>query len=514
MAMTVSKCHQNGQDCHERTDQSGLGRCLVQEVNADSPEQRKGKSKENGITVQLPATGRNTNIIMSLTALTSAYRLRTLCRLQRIQGRMMSSQVDSGVLLEKVGCAGVITLNRPKALNALNLPMVQHIYPQLKKWESDNETDIVIIRGAGGKAFCAGGDIRAVTEAGKVGDPLAEDFFREEYTLNHAIGTCRKPYIALIGGITMGGGVGLSVNGRFRVATEKTLFAMPETAIGKTDQLLQLLGGWGAQNHMSGDDVVSRGKECRKERLRFLLGLFPDVGGGYFLPRLQGQLGLFLALTGFRLKGRDVQRAGVATHFVESEKVPTLPGCSKVRLSLSCCWCEVRAAGARSTIPELEKELVDLKSPSAEDVFRVLDSYQNQSALGADKPFVLEQHMSDIDRLFSSSSVEGIVQNLKADGSEFANTQAKTLSRMSPTSLKITYRQLQAGAALSLQDVLVMEYRLSQACMRGCDFYEGVRSVLIDKDQNPKWNPSTLEEVSEESVEQCFSSLGEKDLTF
>ncbi|KAK5890788.1 hypothetical protein CesoFtcFv8_014274 [Champsocephalus esox] len=382
---------------------------------------------------------------MSLTALTSAYRLRTLCRLQIIQGHMMSSQVDSGVLLEKVGCAGVITLNRPKALNALNMPMVQHIYPQLKKWESDNETDIVIIRGAGGKAFCAGGDIRAVTEAGKVGDPLAEDFFREEYTLNHAIGTCRKPYIALIGGITMGGGVGLSVHGRFRVATEKTLFAMPETAIG----------------------------------------LFPDVGGGYFLPRLQGQLGLFLALTGFRLKGRDVQRAGVATHFVESEK-----------------------------IPELEKELVDLKSPSAEDVSRVLDSYQNQSALGADKPFVLEQHMSDIDRLFSSSSVEGIVQNLKADGSEFANTQAKMLSRMSPTSLKITYRQLQAGAALSLQDVLVMEYRLSQACMRGCDFYEGVRSVLIDKDQNPKWNPSTLEEVSEESVEQCFSSLGEKDLTF
>ncbi|KAI9535066.1 hypothetical protein NQZ68_007154 [Dissostichus eleginoides] len=374
-----------------------------------------------------------------------SFRLRTLCRLQRIQGHMMSSQVDSGVLLEKVGCAGVITLNRPKALNALNMPMVQHIYPQLKKWESDNETDIVIIRGAGGKAFCAGGDIRAVTEAGKVGAPLAEDFFREEYTLNHAIGTCRKPYIALIGGITMGGGVGLSVHGRFRVATEKTLFAMPETAIG----------------------------------------LFPDVGGGYFLPRLQGQLGLFLALTGFRLKGRDVQRAGVATHFVESEK-----------------------------IPELEKELVDLKSPSAEDVSRVLDSYQNQSALGADKPFVLEQHMSDIDRLFSSSSVEGIVQNLKADGSEFANTQAKTLSRMSPTSLKITYRQLQAGAALSLQDVLVMEYRLSQACMRGSDFYEGVRSVLIDKDQNPKWNPSTLEEVSEESVEQCFSSLGEKDLTF
>lgn len=356
----------------------------------------------------------------------------------------MSSHAEPEVLLERVGRAGVITMNRPKVLNALNLTMIRQIYPQLKRWESDNETDIVIIKGAGDKAFCAGGDIRAVTEAGKVGDSLAQDFFREEYILNNAIGSYRKPYIALIDGITMGGGVGLSVHGRFRVATEKTLFAMPETAIG----------------------------------------LFPDVGGGYFLPRLQGKLGLFLALTGFRLKGRDVQRAGVATHFVESKK-----------------------------IPDLQKELVDLKSPSAEDVSRVLESYQSQSSLDAEKPFILKKHLSDIDRLFSASSVEGIVKNLKTDGSEFAKKQTETLSKMSPTSLKITLKQLQAGASLSLQDVLVMEYRLSQACMRGYDFYEGVRAVLVDKDQNPKWNPSTLEEVSDQMVEQCFSSLGEKDLT-
>lgn len=383
-------------------------------------------------------------IIMSLTVLTSAYRLRSLCRLQRIQAHMMSSHAEPEVLLEKVGRTGVITMNRPKVLNALNLTMIRQIYPQLKEWESDNETDIVIIKGAGDKAFCAGGDIRAVTEAGKVGESLAQDFFREEYILNNAIGSYRKPYIALIDGITMGGGVGLSVHGRFRVATEKTLFAMPETAIG----------------------------------------LFPDVGGGYFLPRLQGKLGLFLALTGFRLKGRDVQKAGVATHFVESKK-----------------------------IPDLQKELVDLKSPSAEDVSRVLDSYQSQSSLDAEKPFILKKHLSDIDRLFSASSVEGIVKNLKTDGSEFAKKQTETLSKMSPTSLKITLKQLQAGAALSLQDVLVMEYRLSQACMRGCDFYEGVRAVLVDKDQNPKWNPPTLEEVSDQMVEQCLSSLGEKDLT-
>ncbi|XP_029981287.1 3-hydroxyisobutyryl-CoA hydrolase, mitochondrial [Sphaeramia orbicularis] len=380
---------------------------------------------------------------MSLTVLTHACRLRSLYRLQRIQGHMMSSQAEPDILLDKVGRAGVITMNRPKVLNALNLSMIRQIYPKLKKWEQDSETDIVIIKGVGGKAFCAGGDIRAVTEAGKVGDSLAQDFFREEYILNNAIGTCKKPYIALIDGITMGGGVGLSVHGRFRVATEKTLFAMPETAIG----------------------------------------LFPDVGGGYFLPRLRGKLGLFLALTGFRLKGRDVQRAGVATHFVESQK-----------------------------IPDLERELVELKSPSAEDVSRVLDSYQNQSTLGADKPFILQKHISDIDRLFNSSSVEGIMENLKADGSEFAVKQAETLLRMSPMSLKITFKQLQMGASLSLQDVLVMEYRLSQACMRGYDFYEGVRAVLVDKDQSPKWKPSTLSEVSEQSVEQCFSSLGEKDL--
>lgn len=378
---------------------------------------------------------------MSLTVLTQTSRLRSLCRLQRIQSHMMSSQSEPEVLLQRVGRAGVITMNRPKVLNALNLPMIRQIYPQLKKWESDSDTDLIVIKAVGGKAFCAGGDIRAVTEAGKVGDPLAEDFFREEYILNHAIGSCKKPYVALIDGITMGGGVGLSVHGRFRVATEKTLFAMPETGIG----------------------------------------LFPDVGGGFFLPRLQGKLGLFLALTGFRLKGRDVHRAGVATHFVDSNKMV-----------------------------DLEQELV--QCPSVEHITQVLDSYQNQSSLGSDKPFVLEKHIGDIDRLFSADSVDAILENLRADGSEFATKQAETLSRMSPTSLKMTFRQLQLGGALSLKDVLIMEYRLSQACMRGHDFYEGVRAVLVDKDQSPHWSPSSLDQVSDQDLDSCFSSLGPKEL--
>uniref|UniRef100_A0AAY4EHQ6 3-hydroxyisobutyryl-CoA hydrolase n=1 Tax=Denticeps clupeoides TaxID=299321 RepID=A0AAY4EHQ6_9TELE len=356
------------------------------------------------------------------------HQLMSACRLQRIQAHMMCGHAGPEVLLERVGNAGVITLNRPKVLNALTLNMIRLIYPQLKKWEADTETSVVIIKGAGEKAFCAGGDVTAVAEAGKSGDRLVKDLFREEYTLNNAIGTCRKPYVALIGGITMGGGVGLSVHGQFRVATEKTLFAMPETAIG----------------------------------------LFPDVGGGYFLPRLKGKLGLFLALTGFRLKGRDVLRAGVATHFVESEKISAL-----------------------------EKDLVDLRSPSVDDVAKVLDAYQGQVGIGL---------------LFEATSVEGIMNNLKTDGSPFAQKQAEMLSKMSPTSLKLTLKQMQAGATMSLQEVFVMEYRLSQACMNGHDFYEGVRAVLIDKDQNPKWKPSTLEEVTEKSVEKSFQSLGEHDL--
>uniref|UniRef100_A0AAR2KUM6 3-hydroxyisobutyryl-CoA hydrolase n=1 Tax=Pygocentrus nattereri TaxID=42514 RepID=A0AAR2KUM6_PYGNA len=350
----------------------------------------------------------------------------------------MSSNTGKDVLLERVGNAGVITLNRPKILNALSLDMIRQIYPQLKKWEKDSETDIVIIKGTGDRAFCAGGDIRY---AGKVGDPLTQDLFREEYTLNNAIGTFKKPYVALISGITMGAGFGLSVHGQFRVATEKTLFAMPETAIG----------------------------------------LFPDVGGGYFLPRLQGKLGLFLALTGFRLRGRDVQRAGVATHFVESEKL-----------------------GA------LEKDLVELKSPSVSDVAQVLNTYQGQVCNTGLTILCWWPCLSC--RLFKASSVEEILENLQKDGSAFAQKQLETLAKMSPTSLKLTFRQMQMGAGMSLQEVFVMEYRLSQACMRGSDFYEGVRAVIIDKDQNPKWKPSTLAEVTEQLVEESFRSLGDRDL--
>ncbi|NXL03283.1 HIBCH protein, partial [Mesembrinibis cayennensis] len=357
----------------------------------------------------------------------------------------MSKHTDSTaeVLLEKKGGAGIITLNRPKVLNALSFSMIQQIYPQIKTWEQDPETFLIIIKGTGGKAFCAGGDIRAIADAGKVGGRLAQDFFREEYILNNATGTCKKPYVALIDGITMGGGVGLSVHGHFRVATEKTLFAMPETSIG----------------------------------------LFPDVGGGYFLPRLSGKLGYYLGLTGFRLKGRDVVKAGIATHFVESEKLPAL-----------------------------EKDLIALKSPSVENIADLLNSYHVKSKVDQEKEFVLDEHMEKINSLFSANSMEEIVQKLKQDGSPFAIKQLETINKMSPTSLKMTLRQLREGASMSLQDVFTMEYRLSQACMRGHDFYEGVRAVLIDKDQSPRWKPAALEEVSDEFMDNCFKPLGNNDL--
>ncbi|XP_012510771.1 PREDICTED: 3-hydroxyisobutyryl-CoA hydrolase, mitochondrial [Propithecus coquereli] len=355
------------------------------------------------------------------------------------------TDIEGDVLLERKCCAGVITLNRPKFLNALHLNMIRQIYPQLKRWEQDPETFLIIIKGAGGKAFCTGGDVRAISEAKMAKQKMPQDFFREEYMLNSAIDSCQKPYVALIHRITMGGGVGLSVHGQFRVATEKTLFAMPETAIG----------------------------------------LFPDVGGGYFLPRLQGKLGYFLALTGFRLKGRDVYRAGIATHFVDSEELSML-----------------------------EEDLLALKSPSKENIADVLETYHTESKIDKDKSFILEEHMDKINSCFSANTMEQIIENLQQDGSSFALEQLKVINKMSPTSLKITLRQLMEGSSKTLQEVLTMEYRLSQACMGDHDFHEGIRAVLIDKDQSPKWKPADLKEVTDEDVNNHFKSLGSSDLKF
>lgn len=354
-----------------------------------------------------------------------------------------SAEMEAEVLLEVKNKVGVITLNRPKALNALNLNMIRDIYPVLKEWEADPAVSLVLIKGAGDRAFCAGGDVRAVAEAGKKGDDLTKLFFKEEYMLNYAIGTLKTPYVAFINGITMGGGVGLSVHGHFRVATERTVFAMPETAIG----------------------------------------LFPDVGGGYMLPRMKGKLGLYLALTGHRLKGYDIKHAGVATHFVTSEK-----------------------------LTDLESALLNLPDPQMNTVQNVLDNYDEMCSDEEQKEFVLEKHIHQINSCFDKPTIEEILQALRDDGSDWAMRQVETLHKMSPTSLKITLRQLQEGQHLSLSDCLKMEYRLTQRCMEDNDFYEGIRAVLVDKDNNPKWKPGSLADVSNDKVNSYFKTLGDREL--
>ncbi|XP_014770870.1 3-hydroxyisobutyryl-CoA hydrolase, mitochondrial [Octopus bimaculoides] len=349
-----------------------------------------------------------------------------------------SSEMD--VLLERVADKGVVTLNRPKALNALSLPMTRKIYQQMLEWEKDGSVSMVIMKGAGGKAFCAGGDIVAITKSKQSGDSYAEDFFKEEYILNHKIGTFKYPFVAVIDGITMGGGVGLSVHGMFRVATEKTLFAMPETAIG----------------------------------------LFPDVGGSFFLPRLQGNLGIFLALTGYRLKGRDVCKAGVATHFVEKNKVDSL-----------------------------EKSLLTLESPTQKKIAQVLNDFQNQSKTDESRSFILEPHMEKINKLFGGNTVEEIIENLKEDGSEWALDQLNIISKMSPISLKVTLHQLKEGAKKEFDACFKMEYCLSQHFVEDSDFHEGVRAMLVDKDHKPIWQPSNISDVTDEKVNWYFTPLPE-----
>ncbi|XP_065833633.1 3-hydroxyisobutyryl-CoA hydrolase, mitochondrial-like [Oscarella lobularis] len=374
----------------------------------------------------------------------ASFRLALLSRHLSSESKMFSTSpsAEEDVIMEKLANgAARITLNRPKALNALNLSMVKKIYPNLKQWDADPTVRIILIKGAGDKAFCAGGDVRAVADGKKIHhNSIPEEFFKEEYRLNYTIGTLKTPYVALIDGITMGGGVGLSVHGPYRVATERTVFAMPETGIG----------------------------------------LFPDVGGGYFLPRLSGKLGIYLALTGVRLKGRDVQLAGVATHYVASDKV-------------------------------LDVETALLNS-SGKNVGDILDRFHQECLRPENQSFSLQPFMEQINDCFSASTIEGIFKSLENDGSDWAKSQLKALKKMSPTSMKVTLRQLQLGAKMSLKEDLEMEYRMSQQCMEGHDFFEGIRAVLVDRDQQPRWSPPHISDVSDSDVERFFQSLGSKDL--
>ena len=338
---------------------------------------------------------------------------------------------------------GVITLNRPKSLNALNLPMINEIYPVLKKW-SQEKLDMVIIEGTGTKAFCAGGDVVAVTSAPPdiKGTEKQTEFFKKEYQLNHLIGTLNIPYIALIDGITMGGGVGLSVHGKYRVATKQTLFAMPETGIG----------------------------------------LFPDVGGSFFMPKLQGGLGMYLALTGYRLKGADCVHAGIATHICKQEE-----------------------------LEKLKEELLGMKNGNDSSIQALLNQYDSQVEK---EQFTLEEVLPQIDKCFTRDSVEDILKCLDDTDSAWSQKTRKLFKSFSPTSVKITFEQMSRGKNMpTLKDCLQMEYRLACRCCEDHDFYEGIRALLIDKDKNPKWQPDTIEGVTQDIIERYFSLLsGDREL--
>ncbi len=337
---------------------------------------------------------------------------------------------DSEVLTRVESGVGRITLNRPKALHALNRDMCEAMTAALLAWREDAAVQSVMIDHSGERGFCAGGDIRMIAESGAGDASEAMAFFRTEYRLNHLMFEYPKPITAIVDGIVMGGGVGISEPAEVRIATERTTYAMPETGIG----------------------------------------LFPDVGGGWFLPRLPGRTGVWLALTGARLKAADTVALGIHTHFVPSDRVEALKS-------------------ALIAHPAAPKTVAD-----------TLASDPGAAPTAA--------HRQAIDRLFAFDTVEAIFAALEADGSEWALAQLAVLKTKSPQSMKITLRQLRTGATLgTFADNMAMEYRLGGRVVRSHDFQEGVRTVIVDKDNTPNWSPADLAGVTEATLDALFAPL-------
>ena len=339
---------------------------------------------------------------------------------------------DPHIKSQKRGCLGLLTLDRPQALNALTHGMILALAGQLQAWAVDDAIKIVAIRGAGEKAFCAGGDIRAVQQAviaGRSAD--GAQLLRDEYRMNALIGAYPKPYIALVHGITMGGGAGLSVHGRVRLADETLSFAMPETAIG----------------------------------------FIPDVGSSYFLSRLPDQMGMYLGLTGNRIGLGDALEAGLVTHAVRKGDF------------------EAVIDGLSQGAP-LEK---------------AVHSFAYKPAPGA-----LREHRRAIATFFGAASVEAVLERLDRDGGDFARTVSREIRTRSPTSLKLVFRQLRQARELTLDQCLAMELRLALRVLEAHDFREGVRAALVDKDREPKWQPSSLAAVGD--LDKFFAPLGDDEL--
>lgn len=338
----------------------------------------------------------------------------------------MSGEVLTGV----EGKAGRIRLNRPRALHALNEAMCATMLEAIEAWRADAAVEIVLIDHAEGRGFCAGGDVRRAAESGKGDGVEARAFFATEYRLNHRLFTYAKPVVAFMDGVVMGGGVGISQPARYRIATENTLFAMPETAIG----------------------------------------LFPDVGGGWYLSRLPGRVGQYLALTGARIGGAECYALGLATHYIPSERLET----AKARLSEA----PQEAAG-------------------------ILDALSDEPPSAA----ILE-HREAIDRLFASDRLEDILASLEADGGDWATEQLSVLRSRSPLSMKVALKLLLEGATMpTFEDEMRQEYAVAAHIVQRPDFAEGVRAVLVDKDNAPRWDPATPEGVTDHMIDRIFAPL-------
>lgn len=336
----------------------------------------------------------------------------------------------SDVLTFIEGRVGRIRLNRPKALHALTTAMCEAILGALTAWRIDPAVEAVVIDHAEGRGFCAGGDIRMLAESGAQDGVEARAFFHTEYRMNHALFTYAKPTVAFMDGITMGGGVGLACPCDCRVATENTKFAMPETGIG----------------------------------------LFPDVGGGWFLSRLPGRIGQYLALTGYRLDGAECRALGLATHYLSS-----------------------------ATLDAVKAEvLADPQSIAA-----TLDAHAAPTP-----PARLLEQRDVIDRLFASDDLEDIYAALEADGGEWATQTLATLRSKSPQTMKVSLRLLHEGATMpTFEDEMRQEYAVGCRVVQRHDFLEGVRAVIIDKDNAPAWNPDTPEGVTPHVLDQIFAPL-------
>jgi len=340
--------------------------------------------------------------------------------------------MTQAVLVHQEKGVGRLTLNRPEALHALTQDMCQIMTDALLGWREDEAVELVLLDHTGPRGFCAGGDIRMLAQSGAGDGDEARAFFHLEYRLNHLLMTYPKPVVALMDGVVMGGGVGIALPARYRVATERTTFAMPETGIG----------------------------------------LFPDVGGGWHLPRLAGQTGYWLALTGARIKAADCLALGLATHHVESAKLEALKA--------------------------------DLLAASGPDRIVVsLAAHANDPG-----PTPLAPYRSTLDDSFSAPTVEAVMDRLERDGSDWAKAQYASLQTKSPQTLKVALRQLQTGAALTdFASNMIMEYRIGARVVQRHDFLEGVRAVIIDKDNAPKWAPVTLEAVDEALLDAIFAPL-------